>query len=174
MLFLDETALMLQPLVRRTWAPIGERPVMYCWNRRERLSVIAGLSLSARRRRIGLYFAMHEKNITAEEVEQFIRQVRRQLGRNLIVVMDRLAAHRKAARALKGDEGFWIEWLPAYAPDLNPVEAVWGQTKYGDMANFVADDLLDLELEARVSLENTERNPTLLRSFFHAARLKTR
>ena len=51
MLFLDETGLMLQPLVRRTWAPKGKRPVLYCWDRHDRLSVIAGLTLSARRRR---------------------------------------------------------------------------------------------------------------------------
>ena len=163
---------MLQPLVRRTWAPSGKRPVMYSWDRHDRLSVIAGLSLSSRRRRIGLYFAMHRKNIAAEEVETFIRQVRRQLGRPLIVVMDRLAAHRKAARALDGDGRFQIEWLPAYAPDLNPVEAVWSHAKYCDLANFIPDDLLDLELEGRVSLEDIARKPTLLRSFFHAARLK--
>jgi len=71
--FLDETGLMLQPLVRRTWAPSGRTPVMYSWDRHDRLSVIAGLSLAARRRRIGLYFAVHAHNITAEEVETFLR-----------------------------------------------------------------------------------------------------
>jgi hypothetical protein len=62
-LFLDETGLMLQPLVRRTWARKGERPVMYCWDRHDRLSVIAGLTLSAQRHRIGLYFAIHRQNV---------------------------------------------------------------------------------------------------------------
>jgi hypothetical protein len=106
---LDETGLMLQPLVRRTWAPEGQTPVMYCWDRRDRLSVIAALSLTARRRRIGLYFAVHDKNVTAEEVEAFLRQVQRSLGRKLIVVLDRWAVHRKAAKSLFGDQRFWIE-----------------------------------------------------------------
>jgi hypothetical protein len=66
----------------------------------------------------------------------------------LIVIMDRLPAHRPAAKRLIGD-GFEIEWLPGYAPDLNPTEALWSQTKYGDMANFVPDDTLDLEVEVR-------------------------
>ena len=74
-MFLDETGLMLQPVVRRTWAPSGQTPVMYSWDRHDRLSVIAGLTLAARRRRIGLYFAVHESNATAEEVEAFLRQV---------------------------------------------------------------------------------------------------
>ena len=30
-----------------------------------------------------------------------------------------------------------IEWLPAYAPDLNPVEQVWNRTKYTDLANYI-------------------------------------
>src|SRR5215212_4132067 len=102
-LFLDETGLMLQPLVRRTWAPKGERPVLYCWDRHDRLSVIAGLTLSARRQRIGLYFAIHPQHVKTPEVEAFIRQVQRQVGRPLVVVMDRLAAHKSAAKRLRDD-----------------------------------------------------------------------
>jgi transposase len=169
--FLDETGLMLQPLVRRTWAPRGQTPVMYCWDRHDRLSVIAGLSLAIRKRRIGLYFAMHQKNVTAGEVQTFLRNVQRALRRSVIVVMDRWAVHRKAAKGLFGDRRFWIEWLPPYAPDLNPVEAVWDHTKYADLANYIPDDLLDLQLELEESLEDTRSSPKLLRSFFHAAKL---
>ena len=163
---------MLQPLVRRTWAPEGQTPVMYSWDRHDRLSVIAGLSFSAKRGRIGLYFAVHAKNITADEVEAFLRQMQRSLGRKLIVVMDRWAVHRKAAKSLFGDERFWIEYLPPYAPDLNPVEHVWNHTKYGDLANYIPDDLLDLELELECSIDQTRERPELLRSFFHAAKLE--
>jgi transposase len=174
-LFLDESGLRLQPLVRRPWAPEGERPVMYCWDRRERLSVIAGLTLSAQRRRVGLYFAIHEHNVRTAEVVDFVRRVRRHVGRDLVVVLDRLAAHRSAARQLAGDddgdERFAFEWLPAYAPELNPVEAVWCHTKYGDLANFVPEDVVDLEVEAELSLEQAGEDQRLLRSFFQTAEL---
>ena len=163
---------MLQPLVRRTWSPKARTPVMYCWDRRERLSVIAGLSLSAKRRRIGLYFEVHDQNVTSQEVEAFLRQAQRSLGRKVIVVMDRWAAHRKAAKSLSGDERFQVEYLPPYAPDLNPVERVWSHTKYGDLANYVPDNVLDLELELNWSIDQTCRRPELLRSFFHAAHLE--
>ena len=93
------------------------------------------------------------------------------MRRKLIVVMDRWSVHRKAARSLFGDERFWIEWLPPYAPDLNPVEHVWNHTKYGDLANYVPDDVLDLEIELEMSIEQTRERPELLRSFFHAAEL---
>ena len=143
------------------------------WDRHDRLSVIAGLTLSSLQRRIGLYFAIHRRNVKTAEVEAFIRRVQRQVGRPLVVVMDRLPyVHRSAARRLKRDGRFVIEWLPAYAPDLNPVEAAWSQTKYTDLANYVPQDVLDLEIEAELSLDATREKQALLRSFFHAARLK--
>ena len=163
---------MLQPLLRRSWAPKGQRPVLYCWDRRDRLSVIGGLTLSSRIRRVGLYFAIHTHNVRTQQVEAFIRQVQRQLGKPLIVVMDRLRAHRSAAKALQHDERFAIEWLPAYAPDLNPVEGLWSKTKYGDLANYVPDDVLDLEIEAELSLEQTQGQQKLMRSFFQGAELE--
>ena len=162
---------MLQPLVRRTWAPKAKTPVMYSWDRHDRLSVIGALSVSAPARRIGLYFAVHDRNVKAEEFEAFLRQVQRALRRKLIVVMDRWSVHRKAARSLFGDERFWIEWLPPYAPDLNPVEHVWNHTKYGDLANYVPDDVLDLEIELEMSIEQTRDRPERLRSCFHGAKL---
>ena len=145
---------------------------MYCWDSRERLSVIGGLTLSAPRQRIGLYFAIHEDNVKAGEVEAFLRRVRRMLGRDLVVVLDRLPAHRSAAKHLAGDQRFDFEWLPAYAPDLNPAEAVWSHTKYADLANYVPEDVLDLELEAELSLEDAKADQELLRSFFQAADLE--
>jgi hypothetical protein len=41
--FLDESGFMLQPLARRSWAPRGQTPVIRCWDRRDRLSVIAAI-----------------------------------------------------------------------------------------------------------------------------------
>jgi len=163
---------MLQPLVRRSWHPRGWRPVMYCWDRHDRLSAIASLTMAPRRQRIGLYFRMHEKNIAAEQVEAFLRDVQRRLGRAIILVLDRWPVHRRAAKALFGDRRFWIEWLPPYAPDLNPVEYVWNHTKYDDLANYVPDDVLDLEIEAEMSLDNLRAKPELLRSCFHRAKLE--
>ncbi|MCY2924506.1 MAG: transposase, partial [Planctomycetota bacterium] len=77
-----------------------------------------------------------------------------------------------AAKGLFGDKRFWIEYLPPYAPDLNPVEHVWNHTKYGDLANYIPDDVFDLELELDWSIYQTRHRPELLRSFFHAAKLE--
>jgi putative transposase len=108
----------------------------------------------------------------AEEVEAFLRDVQRSLHPRLIVVMDRWAAHRKAAKALFGERRLWIERLPPYATELNPVEHLWDHTKYDDLANYIPDDVVDLELELQSSFDQTRDRPDLLRSFFHQAELE--
>lgn len=164
---------MLQPVVRRTWAPKGQTPLQYSWDRHDRLSVISALTVSPKRRRLGLYFDVHDQNITNVEVFDFLCNLRRSLGRDLLVVLDRLNAHRTAVRRLQERYGhaFRFEWLPPYAPDLNPVEQVWNHTKYADLANFLPDDIDHLWVHATVSLESTRRKPDLLHSFFNFCKL---
>jgi len=45
--FLDESGFMLRPLVRRSWAPRGQTPIIRCWDRRDRLSVIGAITVPA-------------------------------------------------------------------------------------------------------------------------------
>jgi len=121
---------MLQPLVRRTWAPRGQTPIHYSWDRRDRLSAVSALSVSPRRRRLGLYFDVCNHNICAEDFEGFVVHLLRRFPRGIILVVDRWSVHRSAVRRLQQrfPRRFRIEWLPPYAPELNPVEGVWNQT----------------------------------------------
>lgn len=65
-----------------------------------------------------------------------------------------------------------VEWLPPYAPDLNPVEAVWSHTKYADLANHAPDSLEDLEQSFLSSMVKTKGQRRLLSAFFKAAGLE--
>ena len=164
---------MLQPTVRRTWAPRGRTPIHHSWDRRDRLSVISAISLSPQRRRLGLYFEVFNHNITADEAEPFVAALLGHFQRGIILVWDRWMVHRSAARRLR--ERFprrvRIEWLPAYAPELNPVEQVWNRSKYTDLANFIPQDVDHLSKAVCQSLRHTRSQCTLLRSFFQHAKL---
>lgn len=165
---------MLQPVVRRTWAPRGETPVLDCWDRRDRLSVISAITVSPERRRLGLYFDIFDHNITADDFEPFMASVLKKIGRPITLVMDRWQVHKSGARRL--DKRFGrrvrVEWFPAYAPELNPVEHVWSHTKHSDLANYVPEDALRLGRSVNDSLRKKRSNQRLLRSFFHAAKLR--
>jgi len=68
--------------------------VLYCGDRPDRLRGLAGLTLARRRRRLGLYFVTPEKNVSAEELEAFLRSLQRPLRRPLLGVLDRASLHR--------------------------------------------------------------------------------
>jgi transposase len=164
---------MLQPVVRRTWAPRGQTPILRQWDRRDRLSTISAITVAPRRRRFGLYWQQYSHNIRSEEVLRFLQHLRRHLPRGFTLIWDRGRPHR-AKRVqvwLAHRQRTVVEWLPPYAPDLNPVEAVWSHTKYSDLANFTPDDLTILEHAVIASLLRTRGQGKLLSSFFRAAGL---
>jgi transposase len=149
------------------------RPVQYVSQRHDRLSVIGSLSLSPRRRRVGMTFQVYDENICTPHVVAYLRGLHHQLRQPLIVVMDRLNVHRAAVRELRQSGATWlhVEWLPAYAPELNPVEAIWSHAKYSSLANFVPDDVDQLRDAVIESVGDLHWDDRLKRSFFQTAEL---
>ena len=135
--------------------------------------MLSALTVCPRRRHLRLFFAVHEENVRTTHVLDFLSDLRRHLHCRAILIWDRWNVHRSAARRITETHPDWfdIEWLPAYAPELNPVEHVWNHTKYGDLANFLADDLLHLNVAVQWSLIGKERDQIALRSCFHGAKL---
>lgn len=165
---------MLQPLNRRTWAPSGKTPVQYAWDRHDRLSVIAALLYRPRSGRLSLHFSVLDHNVKTPDFLAFLLELRRLTRRPIVLVCDRLNAHRSAVRQLKEQGADWlsVEWLPPYAPDLNPVEAVWNHAKYSDLANRVPDDVFQLCDLVGQSLNDQHFRPPLLKSFLRRAKLE--
>jgi transposase len=165
---------MLQPTVRRTWAPKGETPLQRQWERHDRLSVISAITLAPCRRRFGLYWRIQDGNIHGEDVVRFLQLVRRGLRRNIVVILDRGKVHKATVvrnYVQRHSHNIRLEELPAYAPDLNPTEQVWNHTKYTDLPNLAPDDLQQLHGLVRSSLSSTRGQSRLLRSFFDLAGL---
>jgi transposase len=137
------------------------------------LSVIGSLSISPRRQRLSVFFRVQAENVRTPHVIRYLHQLHRQHRRPLIVVMDRLNAHRSAVAKLHKRGAAWlrVEWLPAYAPDLNPVEPLWSQAKFTDLANFVPEDVDHLHDAVIEAVGDVQFKPQLLRAFFQSAKL---
>lgn len=106
----------------RTWAPRGRTPVLQYHFNWKTISVAAKMTWS------NFYFQIFEKAIGKEEVVEFLMHLLQHLGGPLLIIWDRLPAHRSRlvadfVRCLEGE--IEIEYLPAYAPELNPVEYLW-------------------------------------------------
>jgi transposase len=170
LVFLDESGYQLTPNVRRTLAPRGDTPVLEAWDRRDKISALSSISVSPRRRRLGLQFDLlpDNANVHGEDVVDYLRQLKAQLRGPLTVVWDRSRIHdrSRAVRAyLAKHPEIVTEPFPGYTPDLNPDEGVWGWSKYGRLANLAAWDtdwLRDYIIDA---LLYVKEHPDLLASF---------
>jgi transposase len=167
LVLLDESGFFLTPTVRRTLAPRGRTPVLECWDRRDKLSAISCITLSPVLGRPGLHFRVLGHNAHAEDVVEFLRDLRAALG-PMTVVWDRNQIHSKAkvVRAwLRDRPDVVVEDFPGYAPDLNPDEGVWGWAKYGRLSNLAAEDVEVLWDHVVGELAELKFRPNLLRAF---------
>jgi transposase len=164
LVFVDESGFLLIPSVRKTWAPRGHTPVLRYHYRRDRISVISGLSVSPVRRRLGLYYRLQNTNLHHTDVCAFLRQLLRHLRGPVIVLWDNGRIHKgDAIRQLcRAAPRLHLERFPAYAPDLNPDEGIWTLAKR-QLANGRPDDLGRLRGHLLQVLRAIRRSHTTLR-----------
>jgi len=169
---------MMAPLVRRTWAPRGQTPIFIQQGRwHKKVSAIAALTVPPRRMRVGLYFSLHaDANITATRVVRFLRNLCAQIQKPLIIVWDRSNTHRAkvVTRFFERRRKLHREFLPPYAPDINPVEMVWSYLKSNPMANLTVGDVGLLSKTARYHALRLRQRKSILRSFLRATPLFSR
>lgn len=112
--------------------------------------------------------SIHAGTVNSERVTAFLRSLRRHIPGRILLLWDGLPAHRSAhtARFLAANRHWLsVERLPAYAPELNPVEYLWAHLSATDLANFTADDLDILARQIRKGTRRVRRHPDLPRAF---------
>lgn len=107
---------------------------------------------------------MHAKNISQEEVYDFLWHLLRHLRGHVIVVWNNASIHdSKSLRdLLRKYPRLHLEYLPAYAPQLNPVEARWHAAKL-PLANGRPEDIYDLGRALLSSLRKAGGSQATLR-----------
>lgn len=159
----------MAPLVRRTWSPRGQTPIVYqktCSHKK--VSVIGALCIAPRRNWLSLYFRLHpDANIDSGAVVAFLRCLLKELAGQIIIVWDRFQPHRskKVQKLLGITPCLHLAYLPPYAPELNPIEYVWAHTKMNPMANMTTLELETLATNTRGNMRSLQKKQPLLRSF---------
>lgn len=149
LVFEDESGVSQQPVVRRTWAPRGQTPVLiHTGGHWKRLSVAGALACRWDGRRTRFYFQTRPGTYTDVTLIAFLRQLKRHFrGQRVILIWDGLGAHKsRAMTAYVRRQRGWltVERLPGYAPELNPIEQVWGNVKGRELANVCASEVTAL------------------------------
>ncbi len=157
------------PLVRRSWQPRGQTPVLLQRGRRlEKVSALAALTVSPRRDRVRLYFRLHANaEVGARQVIGFLRHLDKELKGPCVLLWDRLNAHRakRTRQFVEASGHLHPVFLPAYAPELNPVEYAWGYLKMNPLANWPAFEIEDLAAVTHRHARALQTKESLLRSF---------
>lgn len=132
------------------------------------LSAIAGVTWRQ------FYFRVYPGTIRSPQVIEFLSLLLRHIPEDLIVIWDGLRQHRSrmVKEFVAQQEGrLLLEYLPAYAPELNPVEYLWGYWKGHELPNFCARDFVHLSEVARTALRRMRRRPRLVTSFWKQSSL---
>lgn len=163
-LYVDESACYLLPLLAHSWAPCGQTPVLMPQAGRAHLSLIAAVAPNGR-----LYLGGQDSPFTGEDIVWFINKLcGRYRNRDLLLIWDGAAIHRSQAvkDLLSHKPGrVHLERLPAYSPELNPVELVWSQLKRS-LANQVFTSLEQLQATILEQVAKLRADSSLIKAFF--------
>ena len=156
------------PGASRCRTPRGKTSVLQFNFNGQRLSVSAGLTLR------NFSFRLDPGAIRQAEVIDFLQALVRQIEKPLLIVRDRLSARRGrlVREFIELSEGHIVtESLPAYAPELNPVEYIRSCRKQHELPNVCPKDYADPSRRARRALRRRQRKPRLLTALWKPSSL---
>jgi transposase len=168
--FIDESGFYPLPSVVRTYAPIGQTPVLREWYTREHLSAISAISPEGK-----LYFHAQDHSMDSADVVAFLEHLLREVPGRMIIIWDGAPIHRSHSIKMFLTNGaaqrMHLECLPAYAPELNPGEGLWEQLKGVELRNVCCFNRPHLRHELRDAVKRVRRKPRVLQGFFQGAGL---
>lgn len=163
-LYVDEAACYLLPFLSRTWAPKAQTPVIREKAGRDHLSLIAAMAPNGR-----LYMGGQDTAFNGTDVVWFLEALcRRHRRKNLLIIWDGASIHKnqQVKNFLSRKKGrVHLQALPAYSPELNPVELLWSQLKR-ELKNQVFLNMTDLAEAVLAKVEELRKNSKLISSFF--------
>ena len=170
LLFIDESGFYPLPSVVRTYAPVGQTPILREWCTRDHLSAISAISPEGK-----LYFYSQGRALDSADVVAFLEHLLREVPGRLVIIWDGAPIHRshviKEFLANGAAPRLHLERLPAYAPELNPGEGLWQQLKGVELRNLCCFNIPHLTHELRDAVKRVRRKAHLIKSFFRGAKL---
>lgn len=121
-----------------------------------------------------IYFRFFNGAIKSPQLIEFLQALKAQINGKLLIIWDGLPAHRSGAvrdyvESLDGQIA--LERLPGYAPELNPVEYLFGYAKQRELANLCLDTIDEVKRYATRRLKSMQRRPALIGAFWKQAEL---
>lgn len=149
----------------RTYAPVGQTPLMEVKLTRDHLSAMGGITPEGR-----IFMQTQDHSYKGPDVVRFLQLLLREVPGKLLVIWDGATIHRcqavKDFLAKGGAKRVHLERLPAYAPELNPQEGVWNLLKRVELKNVCCLDVQHVEVQLRRAKERLRHHKSVLRQCF--------
>jgi DDE superfamily endonuclease len=169
LVFFDESGVSLIPPVRRTWSPGGTTPVLHHRMAWKRASMAAALGSQPDGARARLCFHLQADSYDTDGLINVLEQLKGfYAGQQVVLLWDGLSAHWSyKLRAHLDAQHDWLttERLPAYAPDLNPVELLWANLKGVELANCTGDTVAEVADQAQHGIQRVCDSDSLVIGF---------
>ena len=162
--FWDESGFRADRVQGKTWAPIGQTPVVNVPGQRQ--SIRAASAVNAKG---AFWFTTYHGALNGESFVGRLKQLMHRRKKPVRLVLDGLPAHKtKAVKTyVASTQGrLTVHMLPGYAPELNPDELVWRHAKRTGNARRPRQKGERLEPRVAAQLAEIGNNPKLVRSFF--------
>jgi hypothetical protein len=141
----------------------------------KKLSICSAIGYRWDGRRCRLYFRIIAGSYNDERLISFLGQMETQLrGRKVILVWDGLPSHRsRQMNQYLNQQKRWLSVvrLPAYAPEMNPVESLWANILGQELANRSVKDLGEMVEGVHSGFRRVHSEEWLLHSFLNHAGL---
>lgn len=162
LVFVDQSGFYLLPAVVRTYAPIGQTPVLRHQLSRDHLSAMSGITPQGK-----LYMMTQPRAYKGPDVVRFLKHLLQHIPGLLLILWDGSPIHHsqpvKTFLADGGAARIQLESLPPYAPELNPDEGVWEHLKYVELKNVACCNLTHLGYELRRATARLRHKPRVIR-----------
>jgi len=179
--FEDEAGQNLRPPKARTWAPRGRTPVTRVSGKGSGRVSVAGLACFRPGARDHLLYRVRihrgrkgeRRSMSEADYAGLITAAHQELHAPVILIWDNLNTHISAAmHAFIQAHPDWLTEvrLPAYAPELNPVEGAWSNMKNG-LGNLAVRDVDQLAAVIKNRLKRIQYRPALIEGFLAQAGL---
>lgn len=145
----DEHRVGLKPILRRQWAPKGQRPTALGQHRYKWL-YLYGFVHPSTRAVVWFVCSAVDTDLLSAVLAAFARAVGAGKDKLVVLVLDQAGWH--VSGRLVVPDGIVLEFLPSYTPELQPAERLWPLTNEA-VANqhFATLNALDTALSARCS-----------------------
>jgi transposase len=169
LVFFDESGISLISPVRRTWSVRGHTPVLRHRIAWKRASMAAALGYHPDATKARLCFHLQPDSYDTDSLIGVLEQLQGfSAGQQVVLLWDGLSAHwshKMRAHLEAQHDWLTVERLPAYAPELNPVEYLWANLKGTELANGTTDTIAEVADQAQHGIQRVCNSDSLVVGF---------